>query len=410
MTDSRTLRTQCCIVGGGPAGITAGYLFARAGVDVLIVEKHADFFRDFRGDTIHPSTLQLLDELGLLDEFLELPHSEMREIVSRFEAKTYRLADYSHVPGRCKFVAFMPQWDFLNFMVERGRRLPGFHIAMETDAYDIMREGGRVTGVRAETPSGRISVHASLVIAADGRHSVIRERAGMPVKEVGVPIDVLWMRFSRKSSDPAQVFGSIAAGGVLVCIDRGDFFQCAYPIAKGAYDSLRARGTAYLRERIATLAPVFADRVGELRSWDDVKLLTVAVNRLKRWYLPGLLFIGDAAHAMSPVAGVGINLAIQDAVAAANRLSASLRRDAVSVTDLRAVQRRREPPTRATQALQVVIQNAVIQRILKAQRRISPPFGLRALDAWPLLRRIPARIVGIGFRPEHVRHDLFLML
>lgn len=393
---------RCCIVGGGPAGMMLGLLLSRAGIEVAVLEKHADFFRDFRGDTIHPSTLQVLDELGLLDGFLKLPHSEIGRLRGRIGTQTLEIADFSHVPGRCKFVAFMPQWDFLNYIAAQARTYPGFHLLMETEATDVLREGGRVTGVKAQTPHGVQSINADLVVACDGRHSTIRERARLRVLELGASIDVLWMRVSRRPNDPGQTFGTIAAGGILVTIDRNEYYQVALVIRKNGFAEVQARGLDALREQIATLAPHLRDAVAEIRSWDDVKLLTVRVDRLQQWFAPGLLCIGDAAHAMSPVGGVGINLAIQDAVAAANILTGPLLKGAVGSRELRAVQRRREFPTRVTQALQIFIQERVLNRVLSATAPVRAPLAVRILAGVPLLRRIPARLIGTGIRPEHV--------
>jgi 2-polyprenyl-6-methoxyphenol hydroxylase-like FAD-dependent oxidoreductase len=397
------LTTHCCIAGGGPAGIMAGYLLARAGVDVIVLEKHADFFRDFRGDTIHPSTLRIVDELGLLDDFLKVPHNEIRELSARFGDTVLKLADFRHVPGRCKFLALMPQWDFLNFMAEHARPLATFRLIMNAEATDLIRGNGRIVGVTAQTPQSTLTITADLVIAADGRSSTLRERAGLEVLNIGAPIDVLWMRISRKVSDPPQSFGNIAPGGFLVTIDRGDYYQCAFVIHKGGYDEVRARGLEQLREKIVSLAPFLGDRIGELQSWDQISMLSVSVDRLKRWYAPGLLCIGDAAHAMSPVGGIGINLAIQDAVATANALAEPLRRGPVEPELLESVERRREFPTKLTQWLQVTIQNRVLAPVLAGRMGSAPPLIVRIIGTVPLLRQIPAYVVGIGFRPEHVR-------
>jgi len=397
------LETHCCIAGGGPAGLVAGYLLARAGIDVIVLEKHADFFRDFRGDTIHPSTLRIVDELGLLDDFLKVPHNEIRQLSARFGETVLQLADFRYVPGRCKFMALMPQWDFLNFMAEHGRPLSTFRLIMNAEATDLIRGNGRIVGVTAKTPQGTLSITADLVIAADGRSSTLRERAGLEVLNIGAPIDVLWMRISRKVSDPPQSFGNIAPGGFLVTIDRGDYYQCAFVIHKGGYDEVRARGLEPLREQLVRLAPFLGDRIGELQSWDQIQMLSVSVDRLKRWFAPGLLCIGDAAHAMSPVGGIGINLAIQDAVATANALAEPLRRGPVEPELLESVQRRRELPTKLTQKLQVAVQDRVLTPVLTGRMGAAPPLILRIISAVPLLQRIPAYVVGIGFRPEHVR-------
>jgi 2-polyprenyl-6-methoxyphenol hydroxylase-like FAD-dependent oxidoreductase len=396
------IRTTCCIAGGGPAGMMLGLLLARAGVDVVVLEKHADFLRDFRGDTVHPSTLEVVHELGLLDEFLKLPHRRVERLGGIVGDTPIRIADFTHLPTRCKFIALMPQWDFLNFLAEHGRRYPTFHLHMRAEVTGLIEEGGRVAGVRATTPDGELAVRSTLVVGADGRTSVVRERAGLTVEDIGAPMDVLWMRLSRRESDGAEALGRIAAGRMFVMIDRGDYWQCAYLIRKGAADEIKAQGLDAFRSAIVDVAPLLRDRVQELRTWDDVKLLTVKIDRLARWHRPGLLCIGDAAHAMSPVGGVGINLAVQDAVAAANRLAAPLRAGTLSEEDLAAVQRRRTFPTRMTQAIQVFIQNNVLSRVLASRGTLSPPWPVRLISACPMLQRIPARLVGLGVRPEHV--------
>jgi 2-polyprenyl-6-methoxyphenol hydroxylase-like FAD-dependent oxidoreductase len=403
MTMNTTIQTRCCIVGGGPAGMMLGFLLARADVDVVVLEKHADFLRDFRGDTIHPSTLELMYELGLLEEFLKRPHQEVRELAGQVGEETVKIADFTHLPTQCKFLALMPQWDFLNFIVEQGKRYPRFQVMMRTEATALIEQGGRIVGVRATTPDGVVEIRASLTIGADGRRSVVRERAGFEVLDLGAPMDVLWMRISRRPSDPCQSLGHIEAGKMLVMIDREDYWQCGFIIPKGGMDEIRKRGIEQFREEIATLQPFLRDRVSELRDWEDVSLLTVKVDRLRQWSRPGLLCIGDAAHAMSPVGGVGINLAIQDAVAAANILAAKLAAGSVREQDLQAVQRRREFPTRATQWLQILLQNGVIRRVLASAKPLTVPWPLKLLERWPVLRRIPARVIGMGFRPEHVQ-------
>jgi 2-polyprenyl-6-methoxyphenol hydroxylase-like FAD-dependent oxidoreductase len=398
-----TVRVQCCVCGGGPAGMMLGFLLARAGVEVLVLEKHGDFLRDFRGDTIHPSTLQVMHELGLLEEFLRRPHQEARQLTGYVGGEPVTVADFTHLTTHCRFIAFMPQWDFLNFLADRGRRYPAFRLAMRANVTDLVAEGEQVVGVRAETPDGPLEVRAGLVVGADGRHSTVRRRAGLRVQDVGAPIDVLWLRLPRRPGDPEQPAGRFDRGRILVMIDRGDYWQCGFVIPKGAFEDIRQRGLEAFRAALAGLAPFVADRVGALRDWDDVKLLTVVVDRLLRWYRPGLLCIGDAAHAMSPVGGVGINLAIQDAVAAANALAGPLGRGRFTGADLRAVQRRREWPTRLTQRIQVFIQDRVISRVLASRRQMSLPLPLRLLRRFPVLRRIPAYLIGIGIRPEHAR-------
>jgi 2-polyprenyl-6-methoxyphenol hydroxylase-like FAD-dependent oxidoreductase len=397
------VRVQCAIAGGGPAGMMLGWLLARAGVTVVVLEKHKDFLRDFRGDTIHPSTLEVLHELGVLDEFLKRPHREIREITGRVGRETLTLGDFSHLPTRCKFIALMPQWDFLNFVASEARAHATFHLLMQAEVTGLRESDGRVRGVVVETSDGTIEVDADLVVGADGRHSQVRAKAGLVVDDLGAPIDVLWMRISRKLTDPEGLIGNLGAGIVFVMIDRDDYWQCALVIPKGGIDDIHARGLPAFRGRIRSLVPFLGDRVEELQDWNAIKLLTVVVDRLRRWHKPGLLCIGDAAHAMSPVGGVGINLAIQDAVAAANILSARLASGRVSDDDLARVQRRRELPTRLIQRGQLVIQDRFLRTALEHRGAVKPPVAMRLLQRFPVLRRIPARLVGVGIRPEHVR-------
>jgi 2-polyprenyl-6-methoxyphenol hydroxylase-like FAD-dependent oxidoreductase len=385
-----------------------GYLLARAGVEVIVLEKHADFLRDFRGDTVHPSTLEVMGELGVLDDFLTRPHTELREIVGRINGVEVTIADLRHLPTRCKFVAVMPQWDFLNFLAERGTRYPGFRVLMRAAVSDLIIEGERVIGARANTPDGLLEIRADVVVGADGRHSTVRERAGLSVQDFGAPIDVLWMRLPKRSGDSGSVLGYFDAGRLFVTIDRGDYWQCAFVIPKGGFDALRARDVQVLRDEIASMAPFMRDRVAELHGWDDVKLLTVVVDRLRRWCRPGLLCIGDAAHAMSPMGGVGINLAIQDAVAAANILAAPLRAGTISERHLQAVEKRRLFPIRVTQWAQVFAAARIFGSVASVaprppSRTGSLPWPLRLLQWFPYLRRFPARFIGMGVRPEHVR-------
>jgi 2-polyprenyl-6-methoxyphenol hydroxylase-like FAD-dependent oxidoreductase len=400
--DAGELSVRCCIAGGGPAGMMLGYLLARAGISVLVLEKHADFLRDFRGDTIHPSTLEIMHELGLLKEFLQRPHQEVRTLGAQIGDEFVEVADFTHLPTHCRFIALMPQWDFLDFLAEQAKRYPDFQLKMEAEARDLIVEGERVTGLRVVIPDGELRVKADLTVGADGRHSTMRERAGLEIVDLGAPMDVLWMRLSRHSDDPGQTLGRIDSGRIFVMLNRGDYWQCAFVIPKGGFDQIHHRGLPALREEIAGLAPYLRDRVDELGDWSDIKLLSVSVDRLRVWHRPGLLFIGDAAHAMSPIGGVGINLAIQDGVAAANILAPHLIQGSVSEHDLHAVQRRREFPTRATQRLQVVLQNRVIGRVLMRTGKMSPPWVIRLFGQIPFLRRVPARLIGLGFRPEHV--------
>ncbi len=400
---ANTLTTKCCIVGGGPAGMMLGYLLARAGVDVVVLEKHADFLRDFRGDTIHPSTLELMQELGLLDAFLRLPHRKVERLVGEIGNVRVTIAEFTRLSTACKFIAFMPQWDFLDFLADRGRRYAGFHLMMKAEATDLIEQGGRIVGVRANTEIRAAEIRADLVIGADGRHSTIRERAGLKVDDLGAPMDVLWMQLPHRPDDDTEPFGHFEAGRIFIMLNRGDYWQCAYVIAKGSADELMKRDIEEFRRMTLAMSPWLGERVNELKSWDDVKLLTVALDRLPQWYRPGLLCIGDAAHAMSPIGGVGINLAVQDAVAAANILTEPLRTGAVTLDHLARVQRRRQWPTRVTQAIQRTIQNRVIGPVLAGAAQPKPPLPVKLLDWFPALRGIPARMIGIGVRPEHIR-------
>jgi 2-polyprenyl-6-methoxyphenol hydroxylase-like FAD-dependent oxidoreductase len=379
-----------------------GFLLARAGVDVIVLEKHADFLRDFRGDTIHPSTLELMGELGLLEQFLELPHTKATTIGAFFGDHEYAFADFTHLPTRCKFIALMPQWDFLNFLADHGRKYPSFHLHMRAEAVDLIEQDGRVIGVHANTANGAIDVRADLTVGCDGRHSTVRARAGLTGEDLGAPMDVLWFRLRKRAGDPSETMGRFAAGGIVILIDRGDYWQCAFVIPKGSMDETRRAGLPAFRQSVARRAPIFADRVDELRDWDQIKLLTVAVDRLDCWHRPGLLCLGDAAHAMSPIGGVGVNLAVQDAVAAANILWKPLAAGMPRQDDLHRVQKRRMFPTRVTQRLQVIIQNNVIGRVLSEGKTLHAPLPLRLMSRFALLRRLPARFVGMGVRPEHV--------
>ena len=401
---ARTVQTGCCIVGGGPAGMMLGFLLARAGIEVLVLEKHADFLRDFRGDTVHPSTLELLYELGIVDDFLKRPHQELTEVGGLIDDFAVTIADFSHLPTHCKFVALMPQWDFLNFIAEKAQAYPQFHLRMEASVTGLLIEKGRVSGLRVDTPEGPLEVRAGLVIGADGRRSIVRQKATLEVLDLGAPIDVLWMRLTRKASDPGQTLGRVRAGKILVMLDRGDYWQCAYVIPKGGFDAIQQKGLPEFRKDLESVAPFLRGRTDELKDWNDIKLLSVAVDRLVQWSRPGLLCIGDAAHAMSPIGGVGINLAVQDAVAAANILWQPLLKRAGIDEELQKIQARREFPTRMTQGFQVFAHKRFLRPALGAQTRIRRlPLPLRLLQRWPALRRIPARMLGLGFRPEHIR-------
>jgi 2-polyprenyl-6-methoxyphenol hydroxylase-like FAD-dependent oxidoreductase len=382
-----------------------GFLLARAGIDIVVLEKYPDFFRDFRGDTIHPSTMEILDELGLLDEFLKLPHQEVHQLSGVIGGEEITIADFSHLNAKCPFIALIPQWDFLNFIVAHARRYPSFHLMMETEATDLVDENGRVAGIRAKARDQSLEIHADLVIAADGRHSTLRDRSGLQADSFGAPMDVLWFRLSRRAGDPGQVFGRVDQGKMMIMLDRGDYWQCGFLIRKGDFENIKQRGVDAFHQDIVIVAPFLLDRTSEIRDWDQVSLLTVAVDRLREWYKDGLLCIGDAAHAMSPIGGVGINLAIQDAVAAAKILTPCLQQTRVAIENLQAVQQRREPPTRRTQQLQILIQNNLITHILGRPGRMKLPWILRIARHLPILTRIPARIVGIGFCPEHVARE-----
>ncbi|MFT4254237.1 MAG: FAD-dependent oxidoreductase [Caulobacter sp.] len=404
LADPAVVEVDCCVVGGGPAGMMAGLLLARAGVKVAVLEKHGDFLRDFRGDTVHPSTLQAMADLGWLDDFLKLPHTKVRAMSAQVGDETLHVADFAGLKTAAPFIALMPQWDFLDFLADRGRAWPTFDLRMNAEALGLIESGGRFTGVRARTPDGPLEVRARLVIAADGRRSILRDAAALPVEDLGAPMDVLWMRLSRKpTDDPEAPLGRASAGRLFVTIPREGYYQCGYVAAKGGFGAIKAAGIEAFRRQVAEAAPAVADRVDELSSFDDVHLLTVTVDRLTQWSKPGLLCIGDAAHAMSPVGGVGVNLAVQDAVAAANLLHDAFALDDAALDGrARAVQARRLPPVRAMQAVQVVIQKRVIGAALSG-RPLKAPGVLKLFERFPRLRRIPARVIGLGFRLERVR-------
>jgi 2-polyprenyl-6-methoxyphenol hydroxylase-like FAD-dependent oxidoreductase len=398
------LHVQCCIAGGGPAGMMLGFLLGRAGVKTVVLEQHADFLRDFRGDTVHPSTLMIMQELGLIEDFLKLPHSEIRALSAEIGGISLKIADFARIPAPCKFVALMPQWDFLNFLADKGQRFPALRVVMSAQVTSLIDVAGRVAGINVSTLDGPLAVRADLVVGCDGRTSTVRAASGLVVRDLGSPIDVLWFRLSKKAGDPEQVLGRLGADTMIVTIDRTDYWQCAFVIGKGGIGRVHAEGLEAFKAAVADGARFLSDRVDELKSFDDIKLLSVSVDRLTTWSKPGLLCIGDAAHAMSPVGGVGINLAIQDAVATANLLAAKLKAGTLRDDDLDSVRRRRLFPVKVIQALQVAVHNRVLKPAVSGSaRKLTVPWPLKVLDANPWLRRWPAQILGLGVRPEHIR-------
>ncbi len=395
--------TGCVIAGAGPGGLMLGLLLARAGIDVTIVEKHADFLRDFRGDTIHPSTLEVMSELGLLEGLLALPHTEAPRLHAEIGGRDVTLADFSRLPTKCRFIAFMPQWDFLDYVAREAEKLPNFRLVMSAAAVALIEERNRVVGLRARTPNGELAVRANLVVGADGRQSVICQQAGLEVERFGAPRDVLWMKLSHAPDDPPYTMGHGGPRQGFVMIDRGDYWQCGYVVRKGSFAEVKAQGIDAFRAAVSSVSPLPADRMQEVRSWNDVHLLSIRIDRLKRWWRPGLLCIGDAAHAMSPIGGFGVNLAIQDAVAAANLLAEPLARGRVEDRHLAAVEARRSFPTKVTQKLQLMMQRDRRRRDSDEPRREGPPAFMRHIARWPTLAHLAGRLVGLGIRPEHVR-------
>jgi len=399
---AEVITAKCAIAGGGPAGVMLGYLLARAGIDVVVLEKWPDFFRDFRGDTIHPSTMEVLKELGLLDEFLKLPHNEMTRMTLHFGDHEVTVADLSYLHTTCPFIAFIPQWDFLNFLAGKGKAYPNFHLMMETEATDLLEERGKVVGLKAKSKDKEYEIHAGLVVGADGRHSTVREKGSFAVEEMGVPIDVLWFRIARGGADDKQSLGYLAPGGALVMLDRRDYWQCAFIIEKGQFETIQAQGLEVFKARIASIAHLTPAMIAEIDSWEKVKFLSVTVDHALAWAKEGVLLIGDSAHAMSPLGGVGINYAIQDAVAAARVLIPAFTKGTPTLAELTSIQTRRETPTRRMQKLQVYMQDNIFSPILRKKDKVTVPWILRLFVWIPLLRRIPARIIGIGFGPEHI--------
>ncbi|MFT3731460.1 MAG: FAD-dependent oxidoreductase [Hyphomicrobium sp.] len=397
------IATACAIVGAGPAGLMLGLLLARAGIDVTVIEKHGDFLRDFRGDTIHPSTLEVMHELGLADELLKLPHTEARSLHAEIGGKDITIADFSWLPTKNRFIVFMPQWDFLNFLAREAGRYPNFRLLMRTEVTDLITDDGRIAGLRASSPDGPITIRSSLIVGADGRNSVTRRLAGLDVESFGIPSEVLWMKFSHSTDDPPYVMGHAGPRQGFVMIDRGNYWQCGYIVRQGTYADIKAGGIEAFKSMVAAVSPLPADRVQELHSFDDVHLLSIRIDRLKRWWRPGLLCIGDAAHAMSPIGGVGVNLAIQDAVAAANILAAPLMRGTASDDDLAAFEKRRTFPTKATQKIQLMMRSEKRKREANETTRSGPPGFIKGIARWPILAHVAGRLIGLGFRPEHVR-------
>jgi len=396
-----TPNTTCCIIGGGPAGMMLGFLLARSGVDVTVLEKHTDFFRDFRGDTIHPSTLELMYELGLLDKLLAIRHSEIHRASAFVGDETVTMADLSHLPTHAKFVALMPQWDFLNFLASKAAQFPSFKLRMGWEATGLIQKDGGTAGVLANTPDGPVEIPATLTVGCDGRQATSRQVAHLPLLEEGVPIDVLWFRLSRTDHDPENGLGYMNYGRFIVLINRLDYFQIAFLIPKDGFETIQQQGLETFRQNIAQVVPFLADRVAEIDSWEKIKLLTVQVNRLAKWWSPGLLCIGDAAHAMSPVGGIGINIALQDAVATANILTEALQSNSLTPHHLLRLQQYREGAVRNTQRFQVFV-HGVLDRVLRNPNPIKLPWYVRLITSIPGFTYLTARFIGMGLQPEHI--------
>ncbi len=397
------IKTTCCIAGGGPAGMMAGLLLARAGIEVVVLEKHADFLRDFRGDTVHPSTLEAIYELGFLEEFLKLPHQKVSQLVAVAGNREVTIADFSRLNVHEPYVAFMPQWDFLNFLAKQASIYKNFKLIMQAEVKELKKDGGRITGLKARTPEGEIEIDSTIVLGADGRHSRVRELAGLKVKDYGVPIDVLWFRLPRIAGDTSQALARFLPGSIMIMLNRDDYWQCGYVIQKGRFDVIKREGLAEFHKKISSNAPFITDRINKINDWEEIKLLTVKIDRLEQWYMPGLLCIGDSAHAMSPVGGVGINLAIQDAIAAANILKEPLHHATLTEKHLAEIQKRRLWPVKMTQNMQVFMHKNVIDVTMKGNKEFKGPLPFRIVGALPFLRRITAYIIGIGVRPEHIK-------
>jgi 2-polyprenyl-6-methoxyphenol hydroxylase-like FAD-dependent oxidoreductase len=401
-TPSSPLATTCCIIGGGPAGIMLGFLLARAGIQVTVLEKHKDFFRDFRGDTIHPSTLELLHELDLLEKFLKIPHSQVTGLSAIVGGQRFLMSDFSHLSTHCKYIALMPQWDFLNFLSAEAARFPSFTLRMGWEATGLLQQDSAIVGVTANTPDGPVEVPATLTIGCDGRHAISREAANLPLFDYGVPVDILWLRIARQPSDPENALGYVNYGRFIILINRNDYFQVGYLIPKDAFPQIQQNGLPAFQQSIERIVPFLAGRTSEIDSWDKVKLLTIQVNRLREWSSPGLLCIGDAAHAMSPVGGIGINIALQDAVATANLLTESLLSDTLTEHNLASVQHYRQNAVRNTQRMQVFA-HRILHRLLRDTDPVKPPLALRIVTKIPGFEHLVGHFIGLGLQPQQIK-------